>query len=238
MASFQDAVADRDEYLRALSALHATAYAQEQQLKGIIEAAPVSLMVLNRHGMILAANHAARDMRSARGMSDLVGKNVSETIARHDRERFAQFVASVCAGTAGSLQYELLPLMGPPYPAQTDAVPLWRDVASAPVFLGITHDVSERSRAECVLRRMEEKCRALEAERAAGQARRASIVRLEGGYRHQALVERDSLVARLREADRLASSVEQVCEPSADEAQLSMFKRLWQKRGIVLHLLP
>ena len=66
-------------------------------------------------------------MRGAERLAELVGKHICQTVVAQDRQRFAQFVGDVCAGRTGSLQYDLLPLVGAAIPVETQAVPLQRD---------------------------------------------------------------------------------------------------------------
>src|SRR5262245_34103515 len=136
----------------------------EPWLKSIIDLAPVSLIVLEADGRVIAANRAALTMRGARA-EEVVGRNVCHGIAPQDRQRFERFVVHVCGGTAGTLRHDLLPIVGSAYAVETRGVPLHR-ATGGPVFLGATEDVRDHDRLERALRHAEARVSELEGERA------------------------------------------------------------------------
>lgn len=229
MSAILEAVTNPEPQSAGSPSAEAAPSATQQLLKSIIESTPVSLMIVDCQGKVMAANRAALKLCGAERLAEFVGQNVWQTVAPQDRLRFSQFVAEVCAGASGSLEYDLLPLGGSTCAVETHAVPLHRD-GTSPVFLGVTHDVSERRRLARALRRAEAKLEALESQRSADQVRRAPApaARVDANQ-HQAMVERDAMVARLREADRQASRVEQVYERNPTEKQTSMVSRLLRR---------
>jgi PAS domain S-box-containing protein len=111
----------------------------EQRLRAIIETAPVSLMVVNPKGEIVAANRAALALFGTEQLEAVRGRQLVTFAAEDDRSKIAEFVAQVCAGETLSLQYQLVAADGDRRTVETRAVPLRRDGAVA--LLGVTSDV-------------------------------------------------------------------------------------------------
>jgi signal transduction histidine kinase len=90
----------------------------------------------------------------------VVGKNVYDLIAPEDRERFKAFNESVCRGGQASLQFDIVGLQGKRRHMESHAAPL-RNPDGTVFLLAVTSDISERRQAEEMLRRSEERFRAL-----------------------------------------------------------------------------
>ena len=90
----------------------------------------------------------------------VVGKNVYNLIAPHDRERFRAFNERVCAGEKGSLEFDIVSLDGLLHHMESHAAPL-RMPDGRVVQLAVTGDITERVRVQERLRKSEEELRTL-----------------------------------------------------------------------------
>src|SRR6185437_12605361 len=77
----------------------------------------------------------------------VIGKSVYNVIAPEDRERFREFNKMICGGQRGSLQFDIVGLKDESRHMETHAAPL-RYTDGSTVHLAVTHDVTERKRAE------------------------------------------------------------------------------------------
>jgi PAS domain S-box-containing protein len=110
----------------------------------VFETVPVSLCILSPESKVLAANRAALGLFGIDGLRNVIGTSLDRLVVTEDRERFDQFVASVCSGEAGVLQYELAAADGTIRTVETHAVRLRPDPNAAPAFLGVTWDVRDQ----------------------------------------------------------------------------------------------
>jgi PAS domain S-box-containing protein len=118
----------------------------EARLKLIVESAPVSLILAGPEGRILAANRAALASFAMERPDQVVGHTFDRYVAPEDRARVAAFVADVCSGQSGSLEYDLIDQNGTRRTLETRAVPLRRESTAVAAFLGATWDVTDRRR--------------------------------------------------------------------------------------------
>ena len=77
----------------------------------------------------------------------MIGKNVYDLIAPEDRDRFREFNERICQGEKGSLEFDIVGLQGARCHMETHAAP-FRHADGTTVQLAITHDITERKRAE------------------------------------------------------------------------------------------
>jgi PAS domain S-box-containing protein len=188
----------------------------EQRLKLIIESAPVSLMVVDRSGQVLAANRAALAIFGAEQTTAIVGRPVGSLVAPDNREAFETFVAAVCGGKPGSLEFDVLRPDGSRRKMETHAVAIRRGEDTPPAFLGVTRDVTETLSA---LQKAESQCALVEAERdalkeALEEANRTAI-RVDGD-----LAEQERLKAALAEIEDRQAQRESVW--AAERESLTM----------------
>ena len=137
----------------------------ERRLRHIIETAPVSLVILDERGHLLAANRAALQLLGHERPDQLVGASIGTIVATEDREQFGAFVAAVCRGEAGTLEYEVLRTDGSRLVLETHAVPMRRAEGDAAVVLGASWDVSARRRLVSALEHTEERYAAATSDR-------------------------------------------------------------------------
>jgi PAS domain S-box-containing protein len=132
----------------------------EERFRAIVETTPECVKVISADGTLLHMNRPGLEMVGARSADEVVGKNVYDLIAPEDRNRFKAFNESICRGEQGSLQFDIIGLGGKRRHMETHAAPL-RNPDETVVHLAVTADISERKRAEELLRRSEERFRAL-----------------------------------------------------------------------------
>ena len=139
--------------------------AAERRLKWVIESAPVGLVITDAAGDVLAANKAALSLFGPERLDDVLKKPLSRLIAQEDRERLVGFIAEVCRGQAGTLEYELVRSDGTRRVMETRAVPLQREADAPTAFLSATWDVTERKRSGNVAQQLQSRFELVEAER-------------------------------------------------------------------------
>ena len=132
----------------------------EERFRAIVETTPECVKLISADGTLLHMNRPGLQMVGARSADEVVGKNVYDLIAPEDRNRFKAFNESICRGEQGSLQFDIIGLEGKRRHMETHAAPL-RNPDETVVHLAITADISERKQAEELLRRSEERFRAL-----------------------------------------------------------------------------
>jgi len=183
--------------------------AAERRLRLIIESAPVSLIVVDKSGQVLAANRATLTLFDRRRFEDVVGMSVSALAAPEGRELLAAFVMRVCDGEAGSVEYPVAWPDGTQRRLETHAVPIRRADDDVSVFLGASWDVSTRDHASALLEQLQGQYAAVESERdtlrsALDEAKTAAS-RLEihrANERAQADDQRQRLYAALTEVEQ------------------------------------
>ena len=132
----------------------------EERFRAIVETTPECVKLVSADGTLLHMNKPGLEMVGACSADEVVGKSVYDLIAPEDRERFKAFNESICRGGEGSLQFDIVGLDGKRRHMETHAAPL-RNPDETVVDLSITTDISERKQAEELLRRSEERFRAL-----------------------------------------------------------------------------
>jgi PAS domain S-box-containing protein len=132
----------------------------EERFRAIVETTPECVKLMSADGTLLHMNRPGLEMIGARSADEVVGKSVYDLIAPEDRNRFKAFNERICRGEQGSLQFDIVGLEGKRRRMETHAAPL-RNPDETVVHLAITADISERKQAEELLRRSEERFRAL-----------------------------------------------------------------------------
>src|SRR5580698_3892494 len=132
----------------------------EERFRAIVETTPECVKLISADGTLLHMNRPGLEMVGARSADEVVGRSVYDLIAPEDRERFKVFNESICRGEQGLLQFDIVGLEGKRRHMETHAAPL-RNPDGSVVHLAVTADISERKQAEELLRRSEERFRAL-----------------------------------------------------------------------------
>src|SRR6266699_3560845 len=122
---------------------------RETLLRTIFEASPECVKLLSPDGTLLQMNHAGLAMLDADRAEQVVGQAVVDLVVPEHQAAFRALVARVAGGEPGRLEFEVTTLKGVRRWLDTQLVPLWRDGgASIDTLLGLTHDVTQRRRAE------------------------------------------------------------------------------------------
>jgi PAS domain S-box-containing protein len=132
----------------------------EERFRAIIETTPECVKLVSGEGTLLHMNSSGLTMVGADCPETVVGKNVYDLIAPHDRDRYRAFNEKICRGEKGSLGFDIMGLGGVLRHMETHAAP-FRTLDGSVVQLAVTRDVTERTRAERELRSSEERLRAL-----------------------------------------------------------------------------
>ncbi len=122
---------------------------QVSMLEGVIQNAPVGIIVLDRHGKILAINQAQLDILKISARPDtLIGQNIMTTLQQ--ASCLTEYLRDLLHGQAFALD-DLKLVEGPDYEAYVNVrgVPLLVD--QQPVRLLVVQDVTERHRYEARL---------------------------------------------------------------------------------------
>src|ERR1700683_3036624 len=147
---------DTTERKRAERALRES----EERFRAIVETTPECVKLVAFDGTLLHMNPPGLAMVGAESAEKVVGKNVYDLIAPHDRDKFRAFNERICRGEKGSLEFDIVALDGRPHHMETHAAPL-RMADGSVVQLGITGDITERVLVQEQLRRSEERLRTL-----------------------------------------------------------------------------
>ncbi|HEX3738088.1 MAG TPA: PAS domain S-box protein [Terriglobales bacterium] len=132
----------------------------EERFRAIVETTPECVKLLSADGTLLHMNLSGLRLVGAASADEVIGKSIYDLVAPEDRARYKMFNESICRGEQGSLQFEIVGLEGKRRQMETHAAPL-RNADGTVVHLAITADISERKRAEELLRQSEERFRAL-----------------------------------------------------------------------------
>src|ERR1700722_10140744 len=135
----------------------------EERFRAIVDTTPECVKLVAANGTLLHMNSSGLAMVGADGADKVVGQTIYSLIAPKDRERFQAFNERICRGEKSALEFDIVGLDGTARRMETHAAPL-RIPDGTVVQLGVTRDITERTRAEEKLRRSEEKLRALTGE--------------------------------------------------------------------------
>jgi PAS domain S-box-containing protein len=119
----------------------------EERFRAIFETTPECVKVVGADGTLLQMNSAGLAMVGADRAEDVIGKSVYQLIAPEFRETFREFNERVCGGEKGRLEFDIQGLKGRRRHMESHAAPL-RTPDGSVVQLAITHDVTERRRAD------------------------------------------------------------------------------------------
>jgi len=118
-----------------------------EQFRTIVDTTPECVKIVARDGRLVHMNSAGLAVVGASSANAVIGTNVYDLIAPEDRSRFREFNERICQGEKGSLEFDIIGLQGERFHMETHAAPL-RHSDGTTVQLAITHDITERKRAE------------------------------------------------------------------------------------------
>ncbi len=132
----------------------------EEQLRAIVHTTPDCVKLVALDGTLLQMNPPGLTMVGAECSEMVVGKNVYDLIAPHDRERFQAFNEGICAGERGTLEFDMVALDGSSHHMESHAAPLQIEDGSV-VQLAVTRDITKRTLVQDELRQSQERLRSL-----------------------------------------------------------------------------
>ena len=139
----------RDVTARARA--EATIAERETLLRTIFDVSPECVKLLATDGTLLQMNQAGLTMLDADRADQVVGQAAVDLVVPEHRAAFRALLARVAAGHAARLEFEVTTLKGARRWLETQMVPLRRDHGGTiDTLLGLTHDVTQRRRAERV----------------------------------------------------------------------------------------
>jgi two-component system cell cycle sensor histidine kinase/response regulator CckA len=122
--------------------------ASENYLRSIIETEPECVKLLSKDGTLLAMNPAGLAMIGAKSADMVVGKSVYSLLTPEYKDVFREFVESVCCGSKGTCEFEILGIEGKRSMLESYAVPFYDERTKNVVMLSVTRDVTERRKLE------------------------------------------------------------------------------------------
>jgi PAS domain S-box-containing protein len=130
----------------------------EERFRAILETTPECVKLIARDGTVRHMNSAGLSLLGSDDQAAVIGRSVFDVIAPEDRDRFRAFHEQVCNGDKATLEFEILGLKGDRRKVESHATP-FRAQDGSILHLATTRDVTERSRAEQLLRQSERKFR-------------------------------------------------------------------------------
>ena len=118
-----------------------------ENFRAIVAATPECVKIVASDGTLLFMNAPGLVMLGAHSPEAVIGKSVYDLIAPEYCETFREFHRRVCLGEDGSLEFDTIGLRGERRHMETHAAPL-RHTDGTIVHLAVTHDITERKRAE------------------------------------------------------------------------------------------
>lgn len=132
----------------------------EERFRAIVNTTPECVKLVASDGTLLQMNPPGLEMVGADCAEMVIGKNVYDLIAPHDRERFRAFNEGICGGKRGTLEFDIVALNGTSRHMETHAAPL-KTTEGSVVQLAVTRDITERTRVQKQLKQSEEQLRSL-----------------------------------------------------------------------------
>src|SRR3989338_1009341 len=128
----------------------ATKVLEESQalLRTIIQSEPECVKLMAADGRLLDMNPAGLAMIEAESLDEVRGTSLAPLMRPADWEAFTALTNAVFQGRAGVLEFEIVGLKGARRRLETHAVPLRNPDGAIIAMLGLTRDITERTREE------------------------------------------------------------------------------------------
>jgi diguanylate cyclase (GGDEF)-like protein/PAS domain S-box-containing protein len=124
----------------------------EEQYRGLVEASPDSITLVDLSGRILRANHQAAVLFGFELPEQMVGLSAFEMIAPDERRQAIEDMQQALqAGSIRNLEYTLIRKDGSAFNAEVTGSMLLDDKNAPRAIVSVARDISERKRAQHVL---------------------------------------------------------------------------------------
>ncbi len=124
----------------------------ENFLQTIIDTEPDCVKLLSRDGKLMRMNPAGLEMVEADSFEQVKGRPVYPLIVAEYREAFQSLTEKTFEGKPGTAEFEMVGLKGGRSWLATHAVPVRNEKGEIIASLGITRNITERKRAEGLIR--------------------------------------------------------------------------------------
>ena len=135
--------------------------ASESRLRAIVETEPECVKVVSLDGRLLDMNPAGLRMIEASNGREVLGRQVLDLVHPDDRAAFMDLHQRTARGESGRLQFRIIGLRGTQCWMDTHSVPLRAADGTITEILSVTHDITDRKRAEDDLQQSEARFREL-----------------------------------------------------------------------------
>jgi PAS domain S-box-containing protein len=126
----------------------------EDRFRLVMDNLPVPMLLLKPDGIVLQVNSAGACMAGVRCADDLISTSFFDVVALEHRQRYIDFHQTVCAGTKGSLEFDILTPQGERRHMESYSAPMELTDGTM-AQLGVARDITARRQAEAELRRQE-----------------------------------------------------------------------------------
>ena len=131
----------------------------EHMLQAIIDAEPECVKLIDANANLIMVNRAGLSMIQVDSLEQVRGQCFCSMIAYEYQDAFMDLTNRIFKGDPGTLSFEMIGIKGRHLWLETNAVPFRNEKDEIVAMLGITRDITERKRAEDMLRRNEEMVR-------------------------------------------------------------------------------
>lgn len=121
---------------------------REQLLRVMQETGPACVKRVSPDGALLYMNSAGLAFIEADSLHEAIGLSVFDLVTREHRKGFEDMHRAVIGGGTRSLRFEIIGLKGTPRWMETYAVPFRNPITGLVEHLAVSHDITERKRAE------------------------------------------------------------------------------------------
>ena len=130
----------------------------EEKIRNLFESVADGIVVIDLNGVYTGVNEKLLEMMGFSSKDEILGKNAFEFVAPRDIDRaIVEMQRALEQGSVARLEYTVVRTDGSEYPAEVSATVLKGDSGNPSGFIASIRDITERKRAEKVLRESEER---------------------------------------------------------------------------------
>ncbi|MBI5848917.1 MAG: PAS domain S-box protein [Nitrospirae bacterium] len=133
----------------------------EHMLQTIIDTEPDCIKVIDEESRLILMNRAGLNMIQADSLEQVKGQFVCPLVAPDHRQEFMDLTKEVFQGRSGSLEFQMVGMLGRQLWLETHAVPLRNENDEIIALLGVTRDITARKQTEETLIESEKRFKTL-----------------------------------------------------------------------------